>query len=674
MDEPTTHSRLDTGETTDSGLVRVAQLTSATIDRDSTGHLFGHPDGTAMVMAFVSPHVDFAAVTSRLQALVPAGAAFIAVTTAGELCSQDGASAYCPAEGIWDRIVVQTFSRSLFSEISVHAVPLPNDDIRRNGAALCHEERLRRIGACLAGLRVPFRLDHNSVFALTFVDGLSHAENHLMEAVYRSGRFPVLFVGGSAGGTFDFRRTQLHDGKTVLEDHAVIAFVRMAPGTRYAALKSQNFRRSGKSFVVAEADADRRTVSTVIDPDTLAPVPFVTALASSLGCRPDEVQRHLRRRTFGVDLNGALFVRSVASVDPLSGNVGFFCDVAFGDTLMLLDAEDFATTTADDFRKFLAGKPAPIGGLLNDCVLRRLNNSEAVAKMDAFRGIPLAGFSTFGELFGINVNETLTALFFFKDDGAFQDDFIDRFPIFYAAFKDYFGTRQMQRLRVLNDIRAGLLDVALNAAAEAVELSGELSEAVEEIRALGDLLAQLCEGAGRQAGILMAQRESRVMLDHGLAELGTNVGRIDGVLAMMGKITAQTRLLALNATIEAARAGEFGRGFAVVAGEVKHLADNTKRALEQSSSSLDSLASSARLLTESLDATSAQMDRAADEGTRLIEHSKQALAHSEATLAVAMARGRNVDHHRRSIADALERSQRIKALSQLAARDVETGQ
>lgn len=63
--------------------------------------------------------------------------------------------------------------------------------------------------------------------------------------------------------------------------------------------------------------------------------------------------------------------------------------------------------------------------------------------------------------------------------------------------------------------------------------------------------------------------------------LETSAQEIASVVALVQNIASQTRLLALNATIEAARAGEAGKGFAVVAQEVKNLAAETEKAIDQ---------------------------------------------------------------------------------------------
>jgi methyl-accepting chemotaxis protein len=102
----------------------------------------------------------------------------------------------------------------------------------------------------------------------------------------------------------------------------------------------------------------------------------------------------------------------------------------------------------------------------------------------------------------------------------------------------------------------------------AVERTREVSragrQAVEESIAA---LEKLREQVEATAGNIMA-----------LAEQAQQIGEI---IAAVNDIAEQTNLLALNAAIEASRAGEHGRGFAVVAGEVKALADQSKKATAQ---------------------------------------------------------------------------------------------
>ncbi|MFG1479298.1 FIST N-terminal domain-containing protein [Xanthobacter sp. V4C-4] len=379
--------------------------------RGIDGATFRFESGDAtLVPAYVSPHVDVAAVTTRLKRLAQ-GRPVVAVSTAGELCGDGTAPLYRPTGSRWSSVTLQIFPPDLIGAVSVHSVPLHNADIRAGAPTLPREERVERIVQSLGLVHPVFRVDARDVFALAFIDGLSACENCFTDAVYRTGRFPCLFIGGSAGGTFDFRDTYIFNGESIVQNHAVVLFEKVAEGRRYGAFKTQNFKKTGRSFSVADADPDRRVVAGVIQPGNGDVTTFLEALAS----------------TFGIEIDGELFVRSLSGIDLHAGTASFFCDVNPGDELLLLEATDFTEQTRRDLQAFLKGKPKPLGAILNDCILRRLNNERALPAATGLWPCPSAGFSTFGELFGIHVNQTLSAVMFFDTRaGNYTDAFYHR--------------------------------------------------------------------------------------------------------------------------------------------------------------------------------------------------------------------------------------------------------
>jgi methyl-accepting chemotaxis protein len=124
-----------------------------------------------------------------------------------------------------------------------------------------------------------------------------------------------------------------------------------------------------------------------------------------------------------------------------------------------------------------------------------------------------------------------------------------------------------------------------------------------------------------------------------LAEQGQAVREIT---ATVTDFAEQTNILALNAAIEAARAGEQGKGFGVVAGEVKSLADQSKRAT----------AKVREILGEIEKATSAAV-LATEDGAR---SAKQGLTTIEQG-------GETIRSLAETIADAAQAAQQIAALA-----------
>ncbi len=506
----------------DSGSEGMARFADVTFfdSPDDVGPEAFRLDGVAasLALVYISPYVAFDAAVQRLAALA-GDTPLLAVSTAGELCeaARSPGGLYRPATEGRQSLVLQTFSPSLIEAVSLHAVPLHNEDIRGAAPAIGRSERVERIRRSLDGVTPPFALKSEDTVALTFIDGVSASESYFMEAVYQSGRFPCLFIGGSAGGLFDFRATHIHDGAGVRENHAVVAFLKLAPGRRYAVLKSHNFRRTEQSFVVLKADPDRRTISTVVDPDSLAVSAAPAAMSRVLGCAPEALEQHLNSYTFGIDLDGETYVRSVAGIDHARGQVSFYCDVNAGDRLYLLERNDFAEQTRRDYRDFLRGKPQPVAGILNDCILRRLNNAGHLEGLDGLWGCPVAGFSTFGELFGININQTLSGLFFFDvpEGVGFADPFLDRFPVHYGRFVNYFTSCRLNRVDLLNRLRTrtsqSLVDqlAEMDGGAEEVGTLAQQARMEQALRASQRRLEAITDSLFD--GVLLVNGQGRVM-------------------------------------------------------------------------------------------------------------------------------------------------------------------
>lgn len=565
------------------------------------------------IAGFVSPHVDIDHVARELRSRFPA-AAIALCSTAGELCAEQE-HIYCETGNRWDRVVLQCFDASLIARAQVVTLPLGCEDLRRGTVGMPLKERVARLTRGIEGLRVDMDIDHRDTLAYVLFDGLSSSESFFMEALYDSGRFPCLFVGGSAGGTLDFKETWLHDGTRRMENHVLIAFMKLAPGMRFGVFKSHNFEVTDIRFNVLSSSPEQRYVSQVFDREGRVET-LVTALCKSLHCDPTALEAKLAEYSFGIHVGKELYVRSISKIDLESGRVHFLCDIAPGEELVLVRRTGLVTASQRDFNCFMEGKPGlPVAGILNDCILRRLYNEGELAAMGkVLKGIPSAGFSTFGEILGLNLNQTLTAIFFFRVAAGvpFRDEYTDNFVAYYGEFKAFFLRRQIAKLAGLSrlmvqqieDFEAQRFDssfevpgleectarvfTGLNELGQVLKKSHELrddtahqlencaSELYRSVDALSGHIGdqgKVVSEAGATVSRLAGRANDAASSARDLADASS---RIQNVVEVIQQIAGQTNLLALNAAIEAARAGEYGRGFSVVADEVRKLATKSR--------------------------------------------------------------------------------------------------
>jgi len=564
--------------------VCVLKLKSSELTKENVEKLFFKYHETLLVIGYVSPHINFQNVANTIKKYLKSETKLILVSTAGELCNFNLNiplnSVYVDAGEIWDDIVLISFSSYMFDDVYIATVDI--------GSEKEANKRVEEIKRNLDTINVPFKLNHNDTLAYTIIDGLSAAESFFIEAIYKSKKFPILFVGGSAGGKLDFKNTYIYDNSSVVQNKAVIIFLKLSEKIKYGIFKTQNVTKTSRSFVVAESNLFERYVVSIFDEESKEIINILDKLCEIFGCSIDEINRYLTQYTFGIEIEDELFIRSVAKIDKENKRLYFFCDIDSGDRLFLLKLTDFISTTNEDFKKFIATKTKPICAIFNDCILRRLLNSDQLNLLN-FKDIKVVGFSTFGELLGVNINQTLTSIFFFEndDDKKFFDEYVDNFPIKYAMFDKYFLYRKYTKEVIKGKIKQEMLDDIednIEILSNYLGIFKELSKDMENIESLMNELKN--KYTALKVGI-EEFIEKNQNLNQSLNTLDGNAKDIMTIIEAIHDIADKTNLLALNAAIEAARAGEHGRGFAVVADEIRKLAEETQKSLNVSKSHID---------------------------------------------------------------------------------------
>lgn len=342
---------------------------------------------TKLLIFFASPHYD----PDKLSYLVQEafeGSLVLGCTTAGELVN---------GKILKNSIVAMSVNSNIISDAKIEVIENMKESLNIEDAFYSFEEHFNESS---------YSMDLRKYIGLVLIDGLSYQEEKLMDLI--GNRTDIFFIGGSAGDNLEFKSTYVYANGTAYTDSAVLIMMKMDQNAEFGLIKTNSFNVLDDIFVANKVNVETREVIEFNNR------PALCVYAQAVGAASlEDVPHYFSTHPVGLFAGDDIYIRSPRQVKGT--NIVFYCNILEGMEVRLLETANVIEDTQKAIEEKI-NEWGRIDGIIDfDCIERiQQIEKKGLDKEYAgiFKTIPTIGFSTYGEAFIGQNNQTATMLVF----------------------------------------------------------------------------------------------------------------------------------------------------------------------------------------------------------------------------------------------------------------------
>lgn len=244
--------------------------------------------------------------------------------------------------------------------------------------------------------------NYEKYVGILIMDGLSYNQDKIISNIAKE--TGIMFIGGASADNWEMKETyQYYNDKT----YTNAAILLLIEPNAFQILKTESFEPTGKLFKATKVDAKEKKVFEFNN------IPAAAFYADLLSVYVENAEKYFLDNTIGVMIGNEAYIHDPRCINYDDLSMNFYSEIPEGAELQLLKSINIIDETSRAINKNIKN-PKEVTALINfNCASRtkRLERDNLELEHEnIFKGLPMIGFSTYGEYYVSLINQTSTIL------------------------------------------------------------------------------------------------------------------------------------------------------------------------------------------------------------------------------------------------------------------------